>query len=83
MLISKFPKSIAGRTKCPRRQHASCVFETTAFILDIYLLRLNMHCAGTITIMWSIKVFIIYFTLTCRREKKSFVKQSQSDLYIA
>jgi len=70
MLISKFPKSIAGRTKCPRRQHAARAFETPAFILDIYLLRLNTHCAGSTTIMWSVKVFIICFTLTCRREKK-------------
>jgi len=83
MLISKLPKSIAGRTKCPRWQHAACVFETPAFILDIYLQQLNTHCVGSTTIMWSVKVFIIYFTLTFRREKNSFVKQSQSDLYIA
>jgi len=59
MLISKFPKSIAGRTKCPRRQHAACAFEIPVFILDIYLLRLKTHCTGSTTIMWSVKVFII------------------------
>jgi len=58
---------IPSRTK---RQHAARVFETPAFILDIYLLRLKMHCVGSTAIMWSVKVFIIYFTLTCWREKK-------------
>jgi len=70
LIISKFPKSIAGCTKCP---HAASVFETPEFILGIYLLRLSMHCAGSITIMWSVNVFINDFTLTCRG-KNSFVK---------
>jgi len=63
--ITKFPKSIAGCTKCPRGQHA----ETPEFIPGIYLLRLSMHCAGSITIMWSVNVFINYFILACRRKK--------------
>jgi len=41
LIISKFPKSIVGCTKFPRGRHAARVFETPAFILDIYLLRLN------------------------------------------
>jgi len=67
-IISKFPKSIAGRTKCPRGRYAACVFEAPAFILDIYLLRLNMHRAGSITIMWSVNVFINDITLACRQK---------------
>jgi len=73
LIISKFPKSIAGCIKCPRGRHAARVFETPDFILDIYLLRLSMHCAGSVTIMWSVNVFISDLTLTYRR-KKSFVK---------
>jgi len=72
LIISKFTKSKAGCPKCPRRPHAARVFETPEFILDIYLLRLSTHCAGSITIMWSVNVFINDFTLTCRR-KKCFV----------
>jgi len=30
LIIWKFPKSIVGRTKGPRRLHAGCVFETPA-----------------------------------------------------
>jgi len=66
LIISKFPKSIAGCTKCPRGRHAARVFETPDFILDMNLLRLSMHCAGSITMMWSVNVFINDFTLTCR-----------------
>jgi len=72
LIISKFPKSIAGCTKCRRGRHAARVFEIPEFILGIYLLQLSMHCAGSITIMWSVNVFINDFTLTCRR--KRFVK---------
>jgi len=71
LIISKFPKSIAGCTKCPRGRHAARVFETPEFILDIYFLRLSMHCAGSITIMRSVNVFINDFTLICRRKKQS------------
>jgi len=74
LIISKFPKSIAGCTKCPRGRHAARVFKTHEFILDIYLLRLSIHYAGSITIMGSVNVFINDFTLTCRRKKKVFVK---------
>jgi len=70
LIISKFPKSIAGWTKFPRGRHAARVFETPEFILDIILLRLSMHCAGSITIMWSVNVFINDSTSTCRRKKK-------------
>jgi len=72
LIISKFPKSIAGCTKCPRGQHAVPVFETPEFILDIYLLRLSMHCAGSITIMCSVNLFINDFRLTCRRKNNQF-----------
>jgi len=74
LIIPKFPKTIAGCTKCPRGRHATHVFEIPEFLLDIYLLRLSMHCTGSITIMWSIDIFINDFTLTCRRKKNSFVK---------
>jgi len=50
LIISKFPKSIAGCTKCPRGRHAAPVFETPQFIPDNHLLRLSMHCAGSITV---------------------------------
>jgi len=69
LIISKLPKSIAGCTKCRRGRHAALVFETPELILDIYLLRLSMHCAGSITIMWSVNVFINDFTLSFRRKK--------------
>ena len=62
LIISKFPKSIAVCTKCPRGRHAARVFGTPEFVVDIYLLRLSMHCAGSITIMWSVNVFINDFT---------------------
>jgi len=43
-----------------------------------------MHCDGSITIMWSLNVFINGFTSPCLRVKtNSFVKWSQSDLHIA
>jgi len=51
LIISKFPKSIAACTKFPRGRYMARVFETPEFILDIYLLQLSMHCAGSITIM--------------------------------
>jgi len=35
LIISKFPKSITGRTKCPRGQHAARVFDAPEFLLDI------------------------------------------------
>ena len=70
LIISKLSKSISARTRCSLGRHAARVFETPAFILDIYLLRLTIHCAGSITIMWSVKVFINDFALTCRRENK-------------
>jgi len=35
MFISKFPKSIAGCTKLPRRRYAARVFETPEFILYV------------------------------------------------
>jgi len=73
LIISKFPRNIAGCTKCPRGRYAARVFEIPEFILDIYLLRLSMHCAGSITIMWNVNVFINDFILTCKR-KISFVK---------
>jgi len=73
LIISKLPKSIAGCTKCPLGRHAARVFATPEFILDICMLRLSMHCAGSITIMWSVNVFINDFTLTCLR-KQIFVK---------
>jgi len=74
LISSKFPKIIAGRTKCPRglrvwdlcRRH--CVTKTTLF-LDIYLLRWKLHCNGLITIKLSVTVFINDFILTFRREK--------------
>jgi len=69
----KIPKKHSGLHKTPSWATCGPVFETPEFILDIYLLRLSMHCAGSITIMWSVNVFINDFTLTCRR-KKSFVK---------
>jgi len=72
LIISEFPKSIAGCTKCSRGRHAARVFETTEFILDIYLLRLSMHCAGSTTIMWSVNIFINGFRLTCRRKKQFY-----------
>ena len=75
LIISKFPKSIAVRTKCPRGRHAACAFEAPAFIIDIYLLRLSMHCAGSITIMWSVEVFINY-SLTFRQ--KTVLSSSRS-----
>jgi len=71
LIISKFPKSIAGCTKCSRGRHAARVFKTPEFILDIYFLRLSMHCAGSITIMRSVNIFINDFTLICRRKKQS------------
>jgi len=70
LIISKFPQSIAGCPKCPRGRLAARVFETPEFILDIYLLRLSIHCAGSITIMWSVDVIINDFTLTCRQKKQ-------------
>jgi len=35
LIISKFPKSIAGCTKCPRGRHAARVFDAPEFLLDI------------------------------------------------
>jgi len=70
LIISELPKSISGRTKYPLGWHAARVFDTPAFIIDIQLLRLNMHCARSVTIRWSDKVFINDFTSTCRREKR-------------
>jgi len=53
--------------------HRHCL-AITAFILvlDMYLLRLNMYCDGSTTIMWSVNIFIKDFTLPCRRVKKQF-----------
>ena len=79
----KFPKSIAGRTKCSRGPHATCrprvwdpchrhCLATVTFFLDICLLPSNLPCDGLITvIMWNVNAFINDFTLTCRREKSS------------
>jgi len=75
VIVSKSPKSIAVRTKCPRGLrvwdlcHRYCL-ATTTFFLDIYVVRLKLHCYGLITIMLSVTVFINYFILTFRREKK-------------
>jgi len=74
LIISKFPKNIAGRTKCshglrvwdPCHRHSLA----TTFFLDIYLLRLKLPCNGLITIMLSVTIFINDFILTFRREKK-------------
>jgi len=77
LIISKFPKSIAGRarTQCSRglgvwdlcRRH--CLATTTLF-LYIYLLRLKLHCNSLlITIMLRVTVVIIDFILTFRRKK--------------
>jgi len=41
LIISKFPKSLVACTKLPRGRHAAGVFESPAFVLDIYLLRLD------------------------------------------
>jgi len=73
LIISKFPKSIAGHTKCYRGLgvwdlcHTHCL-ATTAFFLDIYLLRLKLHYNGLITIMFSVTVFINDFIWTFRRK---------------
>jgi len=74
LIISKFPKSIAGRTKCSRGLgvwdlcHRHCLATTTFFIV-IYLLRLKLHYHGLITVMLSVTVFINDFVLTFRRKK--------------
>jgi len=39
-----------------------------------------MHCDGSITIMWSLKVFINGFPLPCRRVKINIFKILDSDL---
>jgi len=70
----KIPKKHRGLHKMPSRATCGPVFETPEFILDIHLLRLSIQCAGSITIMWSVNVFINDFTLTFRRKKNSFVK---------
>jgi len=51
--------------------HRHCL-ATIVFILDIYLWWLHMHCSGStsITIIWSLNVFINDFTLACLRVKK-------------
>ena len=74
LVISKFPKSIAGRTKCSRGLgiwdlcHRHCL-ATTTFFLDIYLTRVKLHCNGLITFMFSVTVFTNDFILTFRRRK--------------
>jgi len=74
LIISKFPKSIAGRTKCSRGLgvwdlcHRHCL-ATTTFFLDIYLIRLKLHCNGLITTMLSVSVSINDFILTLRWKK--------------
>ena len=74
LIISKFPKSIAGHKKCSCGLgvwdlcHRHCL-ATTTFYLDIYLLRLKLHCNGLITIMLSVTVFINDCILTFRRKK--------------
>jgi len=73
VIYFKIPKKHRELHKMPSRANAARVFGITEFILDIYLLRLSMRCADSITIMWSVNVFINDFTLTCRR-KNSFVK---------
>jgi len=54
--------------------HRSYCLATTTFFLDIYLLRLKVHCNGLITIILSVTVFINDFLLTFRREKKYWIK---------
>ena len=74
LIISKFPESIAGHTNSSRGLgvwdlcHRHCL-ATTTFFLNIYLLRLKLHCNGLITIMLSVTVFINDFILTFRRKK--------------
>jgi len=41
LIISKFPKSIVGCTKCRRGRHAARVPETPEFILDIYFVTIK------------------------------------------
>ena len=40
----------------------------------------NVYCGGSITIMWSLNIFINDFYLPCRRVKISFVKTLDFDL---
>jgi len=40
----------------------------------------DVYCGGLITIMWSLKVFINNFYLSCQRVKISLVKTLDSDL---
>jgi len=70
----KIPRKHCGPHKSSRGLgvwdlcHRHCL-ATTTFFLNIYLLRLNLHCNGLITIMLSVTVFINDFTLTFRRKK--------------
>jgi len=65
LIISKFPKSIADRTKWPRRLrvwdlcHRHCS-ATTSFFPDIYLLRLKFHWNDLITTMVSVFFWPIF-----------------------
>ena len=74
LIVSKLPKSIAGRTKCPRvlrvwdLRHRHC-FATTTFFLDSYLLQFKLHCNGLITIILSVTVFINDFILAFPRKR--------------
>ena len=54
--------------------HSRHCLATMAFVLDIYLWWLYMYFYGSITIMWSLDVFINDFTSPCWQVKNGFVK---------
>jgi len=63
------PHKMPSRAVCfrPLSWHS---LATTTFFLDIYLLRLKLHCNGLLQIVLSVAVFINDFILTFRREKR-------------